>query len=66
MGCGILKECNAFIFKGQSSVNSSTWHTVGLYWVPGHARVRGNEITGKLTRDSSVQKFMGPEPFLRV
>jgi len=39
---------------------------VGLYWVPGHARVRGNEIADKLARDSSVQKFVGPEPFLGV
>jgi len=39
-------------------------HTVGLYWVPGHAGVRGNEIAVKLTRDSSVQKSIGPEPSL--
>jgi hypothetical protein len=39
---------------------------VGLYWVLGHARVRENEITDKLARDGSVQKFVGPEPFLGV
>jgi len=39
---------------------------VGLYWVPGHARVRGNEITDKLARSGSVQRFVGPEPFLGV
>ena len=66
MGCGILKEGISFILKGQSSMNSSTWHTVGLCWVPGHARVRGNEIAYKLTRDGSVQKFVGPKPFLGV
>ena len=37
-----------------------------LYWVPGHAVVRGNEIADKLARDSSVQWFVGPEPFLGV
>jgi len=44
----------------------STQHTVGLYWVPGHARVRGNEIAGTLARGFSIQKFIGPEPSQRV
>ena len=37
---------------------------MGLYWVPGHAGVQGNDIANKLARDVSVQKFVGPEPFL--
>jgi hypothetical protein len=44
----------------------SAQHTVGLHWVPGHAGVEGIETTGKLTRDGSVQTFVGPEPFLGV
>jgi len=39
---------------------------VRLYWVPGHARVRENEIAYKLARSGSVQPFVGPEPFLGV
>jgi hypothetical protein len=39
---------------------------VALYWVPGHAGVRGNEITDRLTEDGSVQKSAGPEPSLEV
>ena len=39
---------------------------VGLFWVPGHAGVRGNEIADRLARDGSAQRFVGPQPFLRV
>jgi hypothetical protein len=41
-------------------------HIVGLYWVPGLAEIGGNEIADKFARDSSVQKFVGPEPSLGV
>jgi ribonuclease HI len=35
-----------------------------MYWVPGHAGVRGNEVADKLPRSCSVQKIVGPEPSL--
>jgi len=44
----------------------STRRAVGMYWVPGHAGVRGNDIADELTRDGSVLKFVGPEPGLGV
>jgi hypothetical protein len=37
-----------------------------LYWVPGYVEVQGNEIANKLARDGSIQRFVGPEPFLGV
>jgi len=37
---------------------------VRLYWVPGHAGVRGNEIAYELTRGGSILGFLGPEPAL--
>ena len=42
----------------------STWQNVGLYWLPNHDGLRGNEIAVKLATDGSVQKFVGPEPSL--
>jgi hypothetical protein len=44
----------------------STGQTVELFWVPGHAGVRGNEIAYKLARDGSVKQFVGPGPSLGV
>jgi hypothetical protein len=44
----------------------STRHAIGLYWVPGHAGVRGNEIADELARGGSAVQFVGPEPALGV
>ena len=35
-------------------------------FVSGHARVRGNEMAEKLTRDGSVQRCVGSEPVVGV
>jgi len=37
---------------------------VGLFWVPGHAGLRGNEIADGVARGGSVMGFLGPEPAL--
>jgi ribonuclease HI len=58
------KTTSPLVRQCQKALNDiSTRHAMGLYWVPGHAGVRGNEIADKLARDSSVQRFVGPEPF---
>jgi ribonuclease HI len=46
------KTTSPLVRQCQKALNDiSTRHTVGLYWVPGHTRVRGNEIANKLGRD---------------
>ena len=50
----------------QQANNISARHAVRLYWVPGHAGVRGNEIADGLARSGSGQRFIGPEPCLGV
>jgi hypothetical protein len=40
----------------------STWYAVGLYWVPGHAGLRGNVMANELARGGSALRFVGPEP----
>jgi len=51
----------------QQALNDiSARHVVGLFWVPGHAGVRGNEIADELARGGSAQWFVAPEPVLGV
>ena len=60
-------KTSSLVRQCQQALNhNSTRHAVGLYWVPGHAGVRGNEIADELARSGSVQQFVGPEPFLGV
>ena len=61
------RTTSPLVHQCQKALNEiCTQHMVGLYWVPGHAGVRGHKIADKLTRDGSVQKFVGPEPSLGV
>jgi hypothetical protein len=61
------KTTSPLVRQCQQALNDiSTWHAVGLYWVPGHAGVRGNEIADRLERSGSAQRLVGPEPFLGV
>ena len=62
-----IRTTSPLVHQCQKVLNGiSTQHAVGLYWVPGHAGVRGNEIADELTRGGSVLGFLGPEPALGV
>jgi hypothetical protein len=39
---------------------------VGLFWVPRHFGICGNEIADELAREGSIHHFLGPEPALGV
>ena len=62
-----VRTTSHLVRQCQQALNDiSTRHTVGLFWVPGHAGVRENEIADKLERDVSAQRFVGHEPVLGV
>ena len=74
-GLAALKALNAFrttsplVRQCQKTLNDITIrHAVGLFWVPGHAGIRGNEIADGLARGEGgiALRFLGPEPALGV
>jgi len=61
------RTTSPLVCQCQQALNDiSIRHAVGLFWVPGHAGMRRNEIADKLARDGSAQWFVGPEPVLGV
>jgi hypothetical protein len=55
------------VHQCQKALNDiSARHVVGLFWVPGHAGVRGNEIADGIARGGSALRLFGPEPALGV
>jgi ribonuclease HI len=55
------KTTSPLVLQCQQMLNDfSARHAVGLYWVPGHDDVKGND---RLARSGSGQRFIGPGPF---
>jgi hypothetical protein len=61
------KITSSLVQQGQKALNDIlTKHSVGLFWVPGHSRVCGNEIADKPTRDGTVCQLVGHELALGI
>ena len=62
-----VRTTSPLVQQCQKALNYiSIRYAVGLFWVPGHAGIRGNEITDGLARGSTALRFLGPEPALGV
>ena len=58
-----VRTSSPLVRQCQKALNDiSARHAVGLFWVPGHAGLRGNEVADEIARDGSVLRFVGPEP----
>jgi ribonuclease HI len=54
---GAVRTTSQLVRQCQEALNDiSTRHAVGLYWVPGHAGVRGNETADRLARSGSASR----------
>jgi ribonuclease HI len=62
-----VRTTSLLVHQRQKTLNDiSALHAMGLYWVPGPAGVRGNEIADGLARCGSASRFVGPEPALGI
>jgi len=62
-----VRTTSPLVYQCQKVLNDiSIWNVVGLFWVPRHAGIRGNEITDGLARGGSVLRFHGPKLALGV
>ena len=56
-----VRTTSPLVYQCQRALNDiPSRHAVGLFWVPGHAGIRGNEIADGLARDGSALRFLGP------
>jgi ribonuclease HI len=54
-----VSKTSPLIHQCQEALNDiSARHAVGLYWVPGHAGVRGNKTADQLVRNSCASGFV--------
>ena len=62
-----VRTTSPLVYQCQKALNDiSIRHVVGLFWVHGHAGIRGNEIADGLARGGAALRFLGPEQALGV
>ena len=62
-----VRTTSPLVHQCQKAFNDiSIRHAVGLFWVPGHAGIWGNEIADGLTGGITALRFLGPKPALIV
>jgi ribonuclease HI len=62
-----FRTTSPLVRQCQEALNDiSALHAVGLLWVPGHVRVRGNKTADGLTRNGSASGYVVPELALVV
>jgi len=62
-----VRTTSPLSLKCQKALNYiSIRHAVAHFCVPGHAAIRGNEITDGLSRGGTALTFLGPKPALGV
>ncbi|GFG36432.1 hypothetical protein Cfor_00676, partial [Coptotermes formosanus] len=62
-----VKTTSLLVRECQKALDAiSTYHSVGLFWVPGHSGIRGNETADQLAKGGSAHHFVGPEPAVGV
>jgi hypothetical protein len=63
---GAVKTTSPLVRQCQEALNDiSARHVVGLYWVPGHAGLRGNKTADRLA-SGTASGFVGPQLALGV
>jgi len=62
-----VRTTSPLVHQSQKTLNDiSIRHAVGLFLVPGHTGIRGNEIADGLARCGTTLRFLGSEPALGV
>jgi len=62
-----VRTTSRLVYQCQRALNDiSARHAVGLFWVPGHVGIRGNEIADGFASCGSALSFFGPETALGV